>query len=140
MDQVLNMPLATEPQRSPQAALSDWLALWQGRQYGVMARRMPLPLHAGKRRLAPEVRAAYPPGLLAYNLLTGYDTDAAVAVIPAVLVRLDNGERRTQLWRFRMMHLDGAHQPLPRDRSGGRWVLQSASVIPTPPVPGAPCA
>ncbi|GGK23282.1 hypothetical protein GCM10008955_16060 [Deinococcus malanensis] len=135
MDRVLNIEAARRGYVTPQMALRDWLRRWQSRQYALMARHMPLPLRAGQRPEAAELRQAYPPGLLTFSLLPGYDTDAAVTVIPAVLVRVDSDQTSTQLWRFRMIHLDGAHQPLARDRRGGRWTLQSASVVPTPPLP-----
>lgn len=136
MDRVLNIPGARRSPQTPQLALLDWLRLWQGRQYAAMARRMPLPLRAGQRAAAPELRQAYPPGLLAFNLFPGYDTDAAVTVIPVLLTRLDDNETRAQLWRFRMIYLDEAHQPLARGRQGGRWTVQSAALVPTPSPPG----
>lgn len=135
MDRVLNIGAARRGRTTPQAALRDWLRRWQSRQYAVMARHMPLPMRAGQCPEAAELREAYPPRLLTFTLLPSYDTDAAVTVIPAVLVRKDGDQTCTQLWRFRMIHLDAAHQPLARDRRGGRWTVQSASVVPTPPPP-----
>lgn len=135
MDRVLNIPETRRPAKTPQLALRDWLRLWQGRQYAAMARRMPLPLRAGQRPAPPELRLTYPPGLLTFDLFPGYDTDAAVTVIPALLTRMDDNEARAQLWRFRMIYLDEVHQPLARGRQGGRWTVQSAALVPTPPSP-----
>lgn len=117
----------------PLAFLRRMLALWAAGDHAGLARRLRRPLHARRRQRLAEVRAQFPGQLVAYDLRTVRDTDAAVTVVTAWLF-LEDGQggtgARAELWRFRLLCLDATHQPQARTVPGGRWTVQHAAPLP----------
>lgn len=119
----------------PLAFLRGLLALWAAGDHAGMARRLRRPLHARRRHRLAEVRAQFPGRLVAYDLRAVRDTDAAATVVTARLFLEDGpdaGGTRAELWRFRLVCLDAAHQPQARTAPGGRWTVQHATPLPGP--------
>lgn len=119
---------------APLAFLRRVLALWAAGDHAGLARRLRRPLHARRRQALAGVRAQFPGRLVAYELRTTRDTDAAVTVVTARLFLEDvpGGEVRAELWRLRLLCLDAAHQPQARTAPGGRWTVQRAGPQPSP--------
>lgn len=129
------VPRAGSGSAGPLAFLRQLLALWAAGDHAGMARRLRRPLHARRRQRLADVRAQFPGRPVAYDLRTARDTDAAVTVVTAWLFLEDGPDgagTRAELWRFRLLCLDAAHQPQARTVPGGRWTVQHVAVLPGP--------
>lgn len=129
-------PVPLKVSAAPSLELAAFLNLWRDQNYAGMARKLRLPLHPGQRKTAREVRGEYKSrALLDFRILAVRDTDAAASTVTALLRCAEGGEILSRRWQFRMVYLSAQHQPIPRDRAGGRWVPVTVAVLPDPPAP-----
>lgn len=71
--------------------------------------------------------------LRSFQILKAQDTDPAAARVDAALLLTRRGEWTLVHRRYRMVYLNGAGQPLDRDRPEGRWIPHAVHTLPGPP-------
>ncbi|MDV6375101.1 hypothetical protein [Deinococcus arenicola] len=119
---------------TPQQALTEFLSCWQKRDYSSMSRLLPVKGTPPKKQTIKATKELYGgQKLTGFNLLSAHDTDPAAANLDVELHYREAGEMEVRRWRFRMVYVNDAGQPIPRNQPLGSWKPYVRRVLPDPP-------
>lgn len=114
---------------TPERRLVEFLTYWRVRNYGYMARCLPVSDRSHLSGAAGDLRKYYEDKRLqAFELLELSDDAAALTVIKAKLVYEEHGTEITQISDFRLLNEDGNGSVIVRGAPGSSWGIYTAYV------------
>lgn len=111
-------------QGTPERKLAEFLSYWKERNYGYMARCVPIDIAYSAKELPAQMRKSYgSKHLKAFRFISISDDAAAVTEIKTALLLEEDGTESDMPQIFRMIYLDTDGNPATRERPGGTWTV-----------------
>ena len=114
---------------TPEHRLAAFLSFWKARNYGYMAKCLPVDVGYPLSRIPALIREHYGmKGLKAFEFVAIDDKAAAITEIQTGLVYEENDKVVEKVVRFRMVNEDSEGRPEIRGKSGSTWVVMNWNV------------